>query len=154
MGLSHNVEVVGTTTVNMFDSPMEVLQACFPNEKAPKIRLHDIYITYAKTYIDKPHKLSIEEIIDRVSKKARKSTAEIDLEIKWLIETEFEAEVEYKTILSNSIIDSIPTEKRMDVEYVKSLLAVVDDEVEFVKTSSHDLSDKVLYDNKLIRGVK
>lgn len=57
MGLSHDVEVVDTTTVNMFDSPMEVLQACFPNEKAPKIRLHDIYITYAKTYIDKPHKI-------------------------------------------------------------------------------------------------
>ena len=151
LGLSVDVETF-ESSANMFDTPMEVLQICFPNEDNHKELLHNFYIRYAAPFLDYPEQYTIEEIIDRVSKKARKSTHEIDLEVKWMIEMDFTMEVQVRTNLSESILDSTPRELWFDTNVMKEKLTVVEDEVEIKKVK--DLTDKDLYDNKLMTGKK
>lgn len=153
IALSQDVEVFESTT-NMFDSPIEVLMECFPDEENPKERLHSIYVEYARTYLDNPSQYTTKEIITRISNKARKSTQEIDIEIKYLIEQMFVAELEYKTELSATIISTIPKELWMNKDIMRSALAVTEDEKKYIKKKPEELNDKIIYDNKLIKGYR
>lgn len=142
------------SNVNMFDSPIEVLMECFPDEENPKEKLHSVYVEYARTYLDNPSQYTTQQIIERITKKARKSTTELDIEIKYLIEQMFVAELEYKTELSATIISTIPKELWMNKEIMKTALAVTEDEKKYIKKKPEQLNDKVIYDNKLIKGYR
>lgn len=136
--------IIDELSKSNYDTPLDVVIACFPNEKEPR----ELMAKYARRiygyYVHNVNKLSLIEARELAVKKSHRSTLELDIMIKTLIEQEFRDEVEE---MYNISIDIIATSSTEEIHKLIKDLTIIEEA--YVKTKPEDLSSATLYMNSL-----
>lgn len=126
-----------------YDTPLDVVIVCFPNEKEPRALMSKFARQIYGYYVHDVYSMELIEARELASKKSHKSTLELDIMIKALIEQSFKNEVEE---MYNISLDIITASSPYKIHQLVKDLTIVEEA--YVQTKPEDLSDSTLYKNQ------
>jgi hypothetical protein len=94
-----------------YDTPLDVVLVCFPNELHPRELMAKFARKIYGYYVHNVNTLTLMEARDLAVKKSHRSTLELDIMIKTLIEQAFKDEVEEMYNISLDIIQASSPER-------------------------------------------
>lgn len=126
-----------------YDTPLDVVITCFPNEKNPRELMARFARQIYGYYVHNVNKKSLMEARELAVKKSHRSTLELDIMIKTLIEQTFRDEVEE---MYNISLDIITLSSPQEIHNIIKDMKIVEEA--FVGATPEQLSSKTLYKNQ------
>lgn len=127
-----------------YDTPLDVVLTCFPNEPNPRELMSKFARRIYGYYVHNVNKLTLMEARDLAVKKSHRSSLELDIMIKTLIEQTFRDEIEE---MYNISIDIIATSSPQEIHKLIKDLTIIEEA--YVKAKPEELSSTTLYMNSL-----